>query len=214
MQDQSKRRQFQRMHDEWTTSVFHKLNDPINAEVQAMDSTALGMGKHEAYQKFLDVTNKKGGLYRDIIIESEYNPLRDVEYLRHRTPIDDPVKRVIRRREEENAIAREGNNLANREPAVADSGTLLGETTALGRNDNLDVKLWSKGVFESTPYGYFHKMMNSTASLESVKTHASRVKLDHYNIDIGPEAVARELPKGKRTNFDGCVLPKTTIQLH
>lgn len=70
-------------------------------------------------------------------------------------------------------------------------------------------------MYESTPYGYFHKMMNSTANADSSKTYASRVKLDHYNVDTGPEAVRKELPRGKRTTFDGyaVVVPKTTIQL-
>lgn len=89
------------MHDEWTTGVFQKLNEPVLSKVQAMDARELSQSKHETYQRFLDITNKKGGLFRDIIIESEYNPLNDVKFLSHRAKIDDPVKRVIRRREEE-----------------------------------------------------------------------------------------------------------------
>lgn len=89
------------MHEEWTTGVFEKLNEPVANRVQAMDSRELSLAKHEAYQRFLDITNKKGALFRDIIIESEYNPLNDVKFLSHRAKVDDPVKRVIRRREEE-----------------------------------------------------------------------------------------------------------------
>lgn len=101
LHEQSKNRQVQRMHDEWTTGVFQKLNEPVLHKVQAMDGKELSASKHETYQRFLDITNKKGGLFRDIIIESEYNPLSDVKYLSSRSKIDDPVKRVIRRREEE-----------------------------------------------------------------------------------------------------------------
>lgn len=89
------------MHDEWTDGVFRALNEPVTAKVAAMDARQLTQRKHDAYQKFLDITNKKGGLFRDIIIESEYNPLQDVTFLEHRAAVDDPVKRVIRRREEE-----------------------------------------------------------------------------------------------------------------
>ncbi|KAE8980693.1 hypothetical protein PR003_g7934 [Phytophthora rubi] len=209
LQQQSKTRQFSRMHEEWTTEVYHKLNDPILNKVQAMDGKQRSAEKAEAYQKFLDITNKKGGLFRDIIIESEYNPLSDAKFLNHRATVDDPVKRVIRRREEEGTIARDGANMSD------ESGgdhPVLSEQY-VGRADNLDVKLWSKGVFESTPYGYFHKMMNSTASSEGSKTYTSRVKLDHYNIEKGPEILRQEVPRGKRTNFDGHKLPKTTIQL-
>lgn len=89
------------MHDEWSDGVFHKLNDPVTARVGAMDSAQLNARKAGAYQKFLDITNKKGGLFRDIIIESEYNPLQDVTFLQHRAAVDDPVKRALRRRDEE-----------------------------------------------------------------------------------------------------------------
>ncbi|KAL4116511.1 hypothetical protein PRIC2_011964 [Phytophthora ramorum] len=209
LQQQSKTRQFSRMHEEWTTEVYHKLNDPILNKVHAMDGKQRSDEKADAYQRFLDITNKKGGLFRDIIIESEYNPLSDAKFLNHRAKVDDPVKRVLRRREEEDAIARDGANMSNENggerPVVKEH--------FVGRPDNLDVKLWSNGVFESTPYGYFHKMMNSTASSEGSKTYASQVKLDHYNIEKGPEILRQELPKGKRTNFDGHKIPKTTIQL-
>jgi hypothetical protein len=210
LQQQSKTRQFSRMHEEWATEVYHKLNDPILSKVQAMDGKQRSAEKAEAYQKFLDITNKKGGLFRDIIIESEYNPMSDAKFLGHRAKVDDPVKRVIRRREEEDAIARDGANMSS--DNVGDRPVV--KEAYVGRPDNLDVKLWSKGVFESTPYGYFHKMMSSTASSEGSKTYASRVKLDHYNVEKGPEVLRQELPKGKRTNFDGHKIPKTTIQLN
>ncbi|KAF1784925.1 hypothetical protein GQ600_7890 [Phytophthora cactorum] len=209
LQQQSKTRQFSRMHEEWTNGVFHKLNDPIVAKVQSMDGKQRSAEKAEAYQKFLDITNKKGGLFRDIIIESEYNPLSDAKFINHRAKLDDPVKRAIRRREEEDAIARDGANMSNE---AGDLPVLSGQN--VGRSDNLDVKLWSKGEFESTPYGYFHKMMNSTASSDGSKTYASHVKLDHYNIEKGPEVLRQELPKGKRTNFDGYKIPKTTFQIN
>ncbi|KAG2790215.1 hypothetical protein PC129_g7113 [Phytophthora cactorum] len=209
LQQQSKTRQFSRMHEEWTNGVFHKLNDPIVAKVQSMDGKQRSAERAEAYQKFLDITNKKGGLFRDIIIESEYNPLSDAKFINHRAKLDDPVKRAIRRREEEDAIARDGANMSNE---AGDLPVLSGQN--VGRSDNLDVKLWSKGEFESTPYGYFHKMMNSTASSDGSKTYASHVKLDHYNIEKGPEVLRQELPKGKRTNFDGYKIPKTTFQIN
>ncbi|OWZ08583.1 hypothetical protein PHMEG_00018846 [Phytophthora megakarya] len=208
LQQQSKNRQISRMHEEWSTEVYHKLNDPILAKVQAMDGKQRSNEKAEAYQKFLDITNKKGGLFRDIIIESEYNPLSDAKFLSYHAKLDDPIKRVIRRREEEDAIARDGANMSNES-----GGDRPIQKEQYGRPDNLDVKLWPMGVFESTPYGYFHKMMNSTATSEGSKTYASHVKLDHYNIEKGYEVVRQELPKGKRTNFEGLKIPKSSIHL-
>lgn len=75
--------------------------------------------------------------------------------------------------------------------------------------------LWSKGVYESTPYGYFHKMMSSTASAGGAKTSSSRVKLDHDTIEVGPAAVRREHPGGKRTDFGkhGVQVRRATVEL-
>ncbi|TYZ65994.1 hypothetical protein PybrP1_007445 [[Pythium] brassicae (nom. inval.)] len=207
LQEQSKMRQFQRMHEEWTTGVFEKLNEPVVSKVQAMDGRELSVAKHEAYQRFLDITNKKGALFRDIIIESEYNPLNDVKFLSHRVKVDDPVNRIIRRREEENTIARSGSNIAD--------SSQRADLAGCGRTDNLDVKLWSAGVFESTPYGYFHRPAVSRSSDGGAQTYASRVKLDQYDVETGAEVLRKEFPRGKRTDFEAHAvrIPKTTIQL-
>jgi hypothetical protein len=106
LHDQIKRRQFQLMHEEWKREVYNKLNSPIVEKVKAMDSKELNRTRVETYQRFLDVSNKKGSLFRDIIIESEYNPLNDVKPLSFHTLVDDPIKRVIRRREEEVCMLR------------------------------------------------------------------------------------------------------------
>jgi hypothetical protein len=55
--------------------------------------------------------------------------------------------------------------------------------SAHGRADNLDTKLWASGIFESTPYGYFNKMMESKISEVGAKTLHSHIHLDHYNIE-------------------------------
>lgn len=108
----------------------------------------------------------------------------------------------------QNAIARAGSDGGGSE-----ARSPPGE--ALGRGDNLDATLWSKGVFESTPYGYFHKMMSSTSSTGGARTAASRVKLDHDTIEFGPEAVRREMPRGKRTDFGrhGVDVRRASIEL-
>lgn len=108
----------------------------------------------------------------------------------------------------QNAIARNGSS-------GADSPQRTDGLAVSGRPDNLDVKLWSAGVFESTPYGYFHRPAVSTGSEGGARTYASRVKLDHYNVEIGPDALRKEIPRGKRTDFatHSVQIPKSTIQL-
>ncbi|EQC41887.1 hypothetical protein SDRG_00743 [Saprolegnia diclina VS20] len=197
LKEESEKRQKLRLYDEWTEKVYNKLNVPINDKVRAMDPKALNQHKQEAYQRFLDAANKKGCLFRDIIIESDYDPLHDHTYVKHVAKIDDPSLRVIRNRDEEEAIANEGRHDG--------SDALEGakhKTQSLGRADNLDTKLYASGTFESTPYGYFNKMMSSTLSDEGSKTYESRVKLDHYHIDKTTETLNGEFPRGKRTTFD------------
>ncbi|KAF0687626.1 Aste57867_20610 [Aphanomyces stellatus] len=213
LKEETAKRQKQRLYDEWNEKVYEKLNGPINERVKAMDAKALNQHKQEAYQHFLDTANKKGCLFRDIIIESEYDPLNDNKAIRYRTRVDDPCCRVIKHREEEEAIANEGRNNIGGDP-MDSSGSGGGGAVVLGRCDNLDTKLWANGVFESTPYGYFNKMMASTISDECSKTYESRVKFDHYDIEKGLGTLNKEFPKGKRTTFNGIagIKSKDTVQ--
>ncbi|ETV67662.1 hypothetical protein, variant [Aphanomyces astaci] len=200
LKEETAKRQKQRLYDEWSEKVFNKINGPINDRVKAMDAKALNLHKQEAYQHFLDTANKKGCLFRDIIIESEYDPLHDNKSIRHVTHVDDPCCRVIKHREEEEAIANEGKKVLDDSMEPRGTGTA---PLILGRCDNLDTKLWASGIFESTPYGYFNKMMASTISAESSKTYESRVKFDHYDIEKGLGTLNKEFPKGKQTTFNG-----------
>ncbi|RHY30192.1 hypothetical protein DYB32_004553 [Aphanomyces invadans] len=190
IKEETAKRQKQRLYEEWSEKVYNKINGPINER----DSKALNLHKQEAYQHFLDTANKKGCLFRDIIIESEYDPLHENKAIQHCTRVDDPCCRVIKHREEEvwlkvldDSMEPHGN----------------GVTLVLGRCDNLDTKLWASGIFEATPYGYFNKMMASTISAESSKTYESRVKFDHYDIEKGVGTLNKEFPKGKQTTFNG-----------
>ncbi|ETW08263.1 hypothetical protein, variant 1 [Aphanomyces invadans] len=199
IKEETAKRQKQRLYEEWSEKVYNKINGPINERVKAMDSKALNLHKQEAYQHFLDTANKKGCLFRDIIIESEYDPLHENKAIQHCTRVDDPCCRVIKHREEEDAIANEGKKVLD--DSMEPHGN--GVTLVLGRCDNLDTKLWASGIFEATPYGYFNKMMASTISAESSKTYESRVKFDHYDIEKGVGTLNKEFPKGKQTTFNG-----------
>ncbi len=65
------RRQF----EEWNTNIHGKIQSIINDKLNSTDSKALNKLKNKDFNKFLEIVNKKGALYRDIIIESEYDPL-------------------------------------------------------------------------------------------------------------------------------------------
>lgn len=54
-----------------------------------MDAKTLNRKKNEEYSKFLDVTNRKPAIFRDIIIESECECVTiEKEILSHSSPIN------------------------------------------------------------------------------------------------------------------------------
>ena len=66
----------------------------------------------------------------------------------------------------------------------------------------LDVLDWGSGRIESTPHGFFAKMMakaeNPGPPKEPSGTFKSVIPFDHYNVSRGKAAVDVEMPKGKR----------------
>lgn len=68
----------------------------------------------------------------------------------------------------------------------------------------LEVTDWGTGRIESTPHGFFAKMMAkkdlaaSGPPQEVSQTWKSVIPMDHYNVARGRAAVDVEMPKGKR----------------
>jgi hypothetical protein len=69
----------------------------------------------------------------------------------------------------------------------------------------LDVLDWGSGRIESTPHGFFAKMMakaeassSSNTPKKVTGTFKSVIPFDHYNVRSGKAAVDEEMPKGKR----------------
>jgi hypothetical protein len=132
-------------------------------------------------QKFLDTTNRKTCIFRDIIIESEYDPFepnrRSIKA--HTGRLKDPVKMLLQKRQDE---------LGTLATTAADE--------AVGR-EILDVTQWATGKIEATPHGMFSKMMDSTCPKQT-QTYKSNVIFDHYSIPRGREVLDKEFPRGKR----------------
>jgi hypothetical protein len=64
-----------RQFEEWNTEVYGKLAGRVADQLDCMAPDRLNRRRNKEYQKFLDTTNSKGAIFRDIIIESEYDPL-------------------------------------------------------------------------------------------------------------------------------------------
>ncbi|CAM9490731.1 unnamed protein product, partial [Chrysoparadoxa australica] len=183
--DEAERSRKLKQYGEWNENVYGRIQASINKQVDAMDSKSLNERKRTHYQKFLDTTSRKAALFRDIIIESEYDPLAPNREAIKATvhSLCDPTTRVLDKYAEEN-MALEGKGEAG--------------GVALGR-PMMDVEQWGAGKVEDTPIGFMARL--ETAGKEHAKggaapalsnTYASTFKLDHYNVEFGAAVVSSE----------------------
>ena len=188
--DAAEARKRQNEHTLWEKNVHGKIQAKIAEEMEKRPYHEMTMRKNHDMQEFLDATNKKGGLFRDIIIESEYDPLgpnrraikADTGYL------VDPSIRVSQRRYEEHAMVDRRNAIEERDAAT-------------GR-DSLPATLWGDLLIRSTPHGCFAKMMAKKDKVKTKMTASKDVIADDFNRAVGPEAVNAEFPLGKRCNIE------------
>lgn len=177
-QDQRKK---QLMYHEWCEEVFDKIQENILGQVDQMDEKQIEAKKNALYQEFLDATRRKDGLFRDIIIESDYDPLAwREESMRYSSKVDDPVKREL---------TRQYNDLEG--IGGTGKGIPHSRTKAI-----LDVKMWDK--LEATPHGKAAQMFAQQQAQAGKprpvsKTQATTMRLNHYKIDMKPKTATHEL---------------------
>lgn len=157
-----------------------------------MDSKQLNRKKNEDYKKFLTVTNRKPAIFRDIIIESEYDPLEpNRRCVKAKTgKLNDPVK------VSEIKAQKEASMLGTSAKGVLQAKQTLGK-------DTLNVEQWAAGKIEATPYGTFAKMMSTKGGADDSPsqkslTMQSHIHFDHFAFPRGRDAIEAEMPKGKR----------------
>ena len=73
LEDMNKQTKLKRQFDEWNSEVYGKIQDQINERLDSTTAAQINARRRREYQKFLDATNAKGAIFRDIIIESEYD---------------------------------------------------------------------------------------------------------------------------------------------
>jgi len=180
----AQRAKVKKQYDTWNSTVYDKINDQIHDTLNAKSYKEMHREKLKHYNKFLEVTNAKGSVFRDIIIESEYDPLMPnrENSIRVKTEVlKDPIKRSVQRTLEEQGLSK----------------------TTLHPRETLNVLEWATGKIEATPHGFFAKMMKEgrTANPSKSKTMESKVSkcLDQYNISRGRAVLDKEFPAGKRT---------------
>ena len=75
LEDQAEHNKTVRQFEEWNLEVYGKIQGRIAEKLDSTTNTLRTAKRNSDFQKFLDVTNSKGAIFRDIIIESEYDPL-------------------------------------------------------------------------------------------------------------------------------------------
>jgi hypothetical protein len=104
----------------------------------------------------LDITNKKSAIFRDIIIESEYDPLEpNRRAIKARTgKLKDPTLHILQKTVDEMVML---------DPDYGKSGENR------GGKYTLPTEMWASGKIEATPHGRFGKMMASANNEEKRK---------------------------------------------
>lgn len=188
--DATDRRRTRLMHKEWEEQVFDKIQRRVCSRVDSRSSSDIEREKQVLYQEFLDATNRKDGLFRDIIIESDYDPLNwREESLKYSGKVEDPVKRELTR-------------MANDREGIGGKGAGIPVSRS---KEILDVKMWDK--LEATPHGKAAEMFAASAAgikKPISKTQITTTKIDHYDIDRNSATATHELhgfyaTKGRKT---------------
>jgi len=186
--DEANRNKVRRQFDDWNNTVHAKIQGHISSQVNAMDYKDIHSKRNEDFQKYLDITNTKAAIFRDIIIESEYDPLepnkRAVKAVTGKLKM--PTNISMQKRQEEMSM-------------LSPSGRELGLQNSL--RYTMPVEHWATGKIEATPHGYFAKMMDNTRRGEvstAPATFKSTVHFNDYEFPQGKKAVDDEVPRGKR----------------
>jgi len=195
LDDENRRRKQEALCREWHEKVYDKIQRQIGKQLKNMSSHEIAERRRALYQQFLNAANsKETGLFRDIILENEYDPMIAHEHTLKFDPRTehDPVKLEINK-------------------ALREQQTLPGDQfkeKRLGR-DTLKVTMWDK--LDATPYGRFNKMMASSKADHG--TFKTNLTMDDYTFPRGKEVTDPEFPKGKRT-FPNWTAGKTLHDLN
>ena len=168
------------LYNSWESDVFDKCNEQIGAAVNARSARDVSNRRAALMQEYLNVSNKKTfGVFRDIIIEAEYDPLHShKDHITYNSRVShDPCKLELRK------------------SAQRDTGTPRAEFQRVpGPEPRLDVAMWAQ--LEATPYGRLGKVV-PRAEAEPYAL-ANRITTDQYHMPTGRAVLLRELPLGKR----------------
>jgi len=171
------RRQF----EDWNTNVHGKIVKKIAEKIAQKSPQELHENKLADYQNFLDVINRKKTVFRDIIIEAEYDPLE-----------------VNRRSLKATTGILKDPTLIDQQKLESERGVALAKGDELGK-ECLSVETWASGKIHATPFGRGPNQYIDPPPPKINPTQTSKVVMDDYDFPVGAEIVSSEMPLGKRT---------------
>jgi len=181
-------RKTRQLYNKWEAEIYEPIQNQLHHAVNARNTHNISKRNAALMQRFLEVSNAKEphGVFRDIVIESEYDPMHAHDLTRMtydpRTAFD-PCKLELHR-----SAPRAGSH--SRIPPWD-----IGSTRpAPGVVPRLSVKMWDK--LESTPYGRLGKLVPDPHAKPYALTN--NVMRDGFAIERSYDLVSREIPKGKR----------------
>lgn len=162
LQNREHAKQIRKQHlfQDWQEKVYGNIQRQIESQLAALSVEEISGRRRALLEDYIRVSNEKAhGLFRDIIIEAEYDPLvaRQHAIGYHINDSFDPIKLELNQK----AAIELGRRPQRHE---------LGRST-------LDMKMWDK--LDTTPYGRFDRF----AGLEPPKapSQCSRIMFDHYS---------------------------------
>lgn len=193
LNDAADARKCRQEYEAWDTKVYGTLSNAIQKKVKAIPYHTINERKRGEFQQYLDqVTRKDGCVFRDIILENEYDPLdSNRKDIRVRVPkLDDPTQRCLDKDAEERGM-------------VGGAGDDDPELGRRGGRYTLELPMWATGKIEATPHGHFASMMGEKPPPDErmEKLRRSTVFMDHFTAPVGNEVAAKEFPLGKKCDY-------------
>jgi hypothetical protein len=146
--------------------VFSPIQSEITARVNDLSHTELERTKLASLEEYLQASNRKD-LFRDIVIEAEYDPFRKADSIRYNGTVTDPCK---------------ATSLAS--PEHLDTGLLTARRAPQpGPRDTFSPEMWAKA--EATPYGRYSHQNPRTYQRRTCPTHGEEAPNpvpDHYTV--------------------------------
>lgn len=183
--------------------MYKRVERQIVEKLDKRNPTEINRRLIDQMDKYVEAVKTKV-LFRDIIIESEYNPFESkkavikVDARPRSKTVWDGIKDPLNEQIEKVMEIHEGRPLP---PDGRDeNGKNPGKAT-------LPLNEWATGVIEDTPHGFAAKAMNKAIAeahltFEEKQQRAARnvstLTMEHYNYAKGKAAMDAEYPKGKR----------------